>query len=296
MKKTILACMLTFVFAGLFVFSSAFGAAKSNPTVSVTSSTTSGVTTLTVTVTGLANGDMWKDFHVSSGGKNLRFPQLTGINNVSVSNANGSTQAWHAHRSTGGSDISFYTGTDSTAPAGWGNGTYTITIPWTDDGTKGKGQKGNPVTWSATSTGTQTCGSTGIIDDSTDQTAPNVPQTKCSANSGVDMEVAVGAAIEYEGVIDPAFAGYDYEEFLATALNERDATGLDLTQAPPVAWGIDMPERLGVIGEDGVVKIKAYTAISTSLVGQTLYVVHAVKDTHGVVLYASDPIAITFTN
>ena len=110
------------------------------------------------------------------------------------------------------------------------------------------------------------------------------------------MEAAVGAAIEYEGVIDPSCAGYDYEEFLATALNERDPTGLDLTQAPPVAWNLDMPERLGVIGEDGLVKIKAYTAISSSLVGQTLYVVHAVKDTHGVILYASDPIAITFTN
>jgi len=296
MKKTILACMVLFVFACLFVFSSAFGAAKTNPTVSVSAVTTSGVTTLTVTVNGLTGGDTWKDFHMSSGGKNLRFPPLTGVNNVSVSNANGSTQSWHAHRGTGGGDISFYTGTDSAAPSGWGNGTYTVTIPWTSDGTQGKGQKGNPVTWSATSTGTQTCGSTGIIDDSTDQTAPNVPQTKCSANSGADMEVAVGNPIEYEGVISPAFAGYDYEEFLATALNERDPTGLELTQAPPAAWGLDMPDRLGVVGDDGIVKIKAYTAINASLVGQTMYVVHAVKDKQGAVLYASDPIAITFTN
>jgi hypothetical protein len=251
-----------------------------------------------VTVSGLDQNTKWRDLHILSA-RESKFPRLGTSSGVLVQTlGGGASQTWSAQRSGGGSEISVYTGAGAGDPAGFGNGTFTVNVPWNGGDYAKAGS--DPVKWFATKDGTQTRASdkSDILDTSSGKPAPNVPQLTIHANNEEDLAAPLNATSAFN-VTAEGFGGFTYEVFAATALNVGFTDPLHLgieTESSPVpsAWGLTFGSFTGSLASSGRADPAPSITVPSdaALNGHQLYLVFAVKE-NGAIIHMSSPITVT---
>lgn len=270
------------------------------PDVNVTSVSTDSVvktSTFTVVVTCMGT-KKWRDLHVYSGQK-LKFPKLISSTGTSTSVGDGTNPAqnWNVSRSSAGNSVHVHTGTSTSSPGGFGDGTYTFTIHW-DTKTFDKA-KTRAVTWYASSNGAKNkpTSSSNIINDDGGKTPVSVPQATVSMHSEDPPQlVGIGQTSTLPAELQNSFASDTYEYYSSVKLSTdySDSLGIGIassTKPIPSSWAISFNSRTGTVGTGGEISPAASIVLpsDSGLIGKTIYMVLAVKDENGDILYSSEP-------
>jgi hypothetical protein len=270
--------------------------------VSSTDNSTTKSTDFTVTISGLPSDVKWRDLHLISA-RSKKFPRLlssTAGTTVSPS-PSGDNQIWKVKTVDGRDQLNVYSGTGSSDPQGFGNGTFTFNVAWNIDDYNAA--KGNPVTWSATKDGDQYAGTTDTIfksEDSEDP-SPKVRQLTCSLNYERDEVLPLNATTAFIGSVSSGFAGLDYQIYSSTKLvtdySDTLGIGIDTQGFPiPTSWGLTFSNFTGTVASGGAVMPSPSITVpnTANLVGNVFYLVLAVKQ-DGAVVISSTPLKLTVT-
>ncbi len=243
----------------------------------------------------------WRSLFIHPG-YDLKFPTLHGTlgGATVVSPSSGKQQNWLVRRYRAGAVLGIHAGAGESAPGGFGDGQFELTIHWDKKTFPMARTRG--VTWYATKNGKRSADfvSNDLINHCGGVAPVTFPQALLSLRLSDDdneiLKVKSGSSSSIQIDSDKLFSGMAYKVYTSTEIAESFddplSIGIRWKAAPiPKSWAVELKRGSGRLSQGGKSNptIEVELSDNDELVGKKIYLVLVIKEKGRGILYSSDP-------